>query len=337
MANIYSEDDIEEGSLDDRTVAVIGFGSQGHAHALNLQDSGVDVVVGLREESSTRERAEEQGVEVTTPDEAVRQGDVVSSLVPDQVQKSVYEETIEPNIREGAALLYAHGFSVRYNEVVPREDLDVFMIAPKGPGHLVRDVYVNGEGVPALLAVYQNPTGNAKEIALGYGRGIGSARAGLIETSFKEETETDLFGEQAALCGGIVQLMQNSFDTLTDAGYQPEIAYFEIMHEMKLIVDLMYVGGFSWMHHSVSDTAEYGSYAVGPKIFPEEVRDNMEDALERVQNGEFAEEWLQENKEGRPRYNELKEKYRDLEIEDVGRKLRDLMPFIEDRVPEDEA
>ncbi len=335
MANIYNEDDIDPSILDDKTVAVLGFGSQGHAHSLNLHESGVDVIVGLREDSSSRETAEEHGLTVMTPSEAVSNADIVSSLVPDQVQDQVYEDHIEPNLKEGGALMYAHGFSVHFEEVVPREDLDVYMIAPKGPGHLVRDVYKEGEGVPALLAVYQDKSGEAREIAKAYGLGIGSARAGLIETSFKEETETDLFGEQTTLCGGIVHLMQNAYETLTEEGYQSEIAYFEIMHEMKLIVDLFYVGGFSWMHHSVSDTAEYGSYAVGQDLFPDELKDNMEEILERVQNGEFAEEWLEENRQGRPNYKEMRKKYQELDIEKVGHRLRTLMPFIEEQVPPD--
>ncbi len=335
MAKIYSDEEIDSSILNKKTVAVLGFGSQGHAHALNLDESGVDVIVGLREGSDSRSEAEEHGLTVMTPGEAVSNADIVASLVPDQVQDEVYENDIEPNLKEGGALMYAHGFSVHFEEVVPREDLDVFMIAPKGPGHLVRDVYKEGEGVPALLAVYQDESGEAQEIAKAYGSGIGSARAGLLETSYKEETETDLFGEQTALCGGIVHLMQNAYETLTDAGYQSEIAYFEIMHEMKLIVDLMYVGGFSWMHHSISDTAEYGSYSVGRHLFPDELRENMEEALENVQSGEFAEEWLEENRQGRPNYSKLKQEYRDLDIEEVGHKLRALMPFIDEKRPPD--
>lgn len=331
MAQIYYDKDVKKDALSGRTVAVLGFGSQGHAHALNLKDSHVKVIVGLKKGSKSWRIAERQGLRVYETGKAVKRADVVASLVPDQNQKEVYEHDIEPNLTRKGTLLYAHGFTIHYHVVVPRQDLDVVMVAPKGPGHLVREVYEKGEGVPSLLAVHQDASGKAKEITLSYGKALGATRAGLIETSFAEETETDLFGEQTTLCGGIVYLMKSAFEVLVEAGYQPEIAYFEVMHEMKLIVDLMYQGGFSYMLYSVSDTAEHGCYSAGPKVLDEHVKENMKKILRRVQDGSYATEWILENKAGRPHFLAMRKKMRSHQIEEVGRKLRKMMPFIQEK------
>ncbi|MEY7851242.1 ketol-acid reductoisomerase [Natrarchaeobius sp. A-rgal3] len=325
---IYYDGDVDESYLTNTTVAVLGYGSQGHAHALNLHESGVDVVVGLREDSSSRAAAEEDGLEVATPVEAAAQAEVVSVLVPDTVQPAVYEQ-IEPELEEGNTLQFAHGFNIHYNQIQPPEHVDVTMIAPKSPGHLVRRNYENDEGTPGLLAIYQDYTGDAKERALAYGKGIGCTRAGVVETTFREETETDIFGEQAVLCGGIAELIKVGYETLIDAGYSPEMAYFECMNEMKLIVDLMYEGGLGAMWDSVSDTAEYGGLTRGDDVIDDHVRENMEEVLEQVQNGEFATEWIAENQANRPVYTQLNQAEKDHEIEEVGARLRALFAWEE--------
>jgi len=332
---VYYDDDADGSYLENATVAVLGYGSQGHAHALNLNDSGVDVVVGLREDSSSRDAAEADGLDVTTPVEAASQADVISVLVPDTVQPAVYAD-IESELEEGNTLQFAHGFNIHYNQIQPPEGIDVTMIAPKSPGHLVRRNYENDEGTPGLLAVYQDETGDAKERALAYAKGIGCTRAGVVETSFREETETDIFGEQAVLCGGIAELIKTGYETLVDAGYSPEMAYFECMNEMKLIVDLMYEGGLGAMWDSVSDTAEYGGLTRGDDVIDDHVRENMDEVLEQVQNGEFATEWISENQANRPVYTQLNQAEKDHEIEEVGERLRDLFSWA-DEATEDEA
>ena len=326
---VYYEDDPDRSYIDGKTVAVIGYGSQGHAHALNLHESGVDVVVGLREDSSSREQAQSDGLRVETPDDAVSEAEVTMILVPDNVQPAVFE-ALEPEFDEGDTVMFAHGFNIHYNQIEPPENVDVTMVAPKGPGHIVRRDYERGEGTPALIAVYRDHTGEAKQEALAYAHAIGAARAGIVETSFQEEVETDLFGEQAVLCGGVTSLIKHGFETLVDAGYAPEMAYFECMNELKLIVDLMYEGGLSEMWQSVSDTAEYGGLAKGDEILDEHVRENMEQTLEEVQNGEFAREWIAENQANRPSYWQLREREENHEIEQVGERLRELFSWNEE-------
>ncbi|SEH16054.1 ketol-acid reductoisomerase [Natronorubrum sediminis] len=333
--DIYYDDDADVSTLDDETVAVLGYGSQGHAHALNLHESGIDVVVGLREDSSSRSAAEADGLEVVTPVEAASRASVVSMLVPDTVQPHVYEQ-IQDELESGDTLQFAHGFNIHYNQIQPDEDIDVTMIAPKSPGHLVRRNYENGEGTPGLLAVYQDATGNATERALAYAKGIGCARAGVVETTFREETETDLFGEQAVLCGGIAELIKVGYETLVDAGYSEEMAYFECMNEMKLIVDLMYEGGLGAMWDSVSDTAEYGGLTRGDAVIDDHARENMEEVLEQVQNGEFATEWIAENQANRPVYTQLNQAEKDHEIEEVGERLRDLFAWADEDTETDD-
>ncbi|KHO61565.1 MULTISPECIES: ketol-acid reductoisomerase [Thermoanaerobacter] len=328
MAKMYYDKDADLNLLKNKKIAIIGFGSQGHAHALNLRDSGLDVVVGLYEGSKSKERAEKEGLKVYTVEEAAKVADIIMILIPDEKQAKVYKESIEKNLTEGKALAFAHGFNIHFKQIVPPENVDVFMVAPKGPGHLVRRVYQEGKGVPNLVAVYQNYTGKAFEIALAYAKGIGGTRAGVIETTFKEETETDLFGEQAVLCGGVTELMKAGFETLVEAGYQPEIAYFECVHEMKLIVDLIYEGGFSYMRYSISDTAEFGDYMTGKRIITEETRKEMKKVLSEIQSGKFAKEWLLENQVGRPQYNAIKEKEANHLIEKVGKGLREMMAWI---------
>lgn len=330
MVKMFYENDANLELLNGKRVAVLGYGSQGHAHALNLKESGVDVVVGLYNGSKSWERAKMDGFEVLTVDEAVRVSDVVMMLLPDEKQRDVYEKYVKPNLRQGSALSFAHGFNIHFNQIVPSEDVDVFMVAPKGPGHLVRRVYSEGKGVPALVAVYQDYTGYAKDLALAYAKGIGATRAGVIETTFKEETETDLFGEQAVLCGGITELIKAGFDTLVEAGYQKEIAYFECLHEMKLIVDLLYEGGFEKMRYSVSDTAEYGDYMVGKRIVNENTRAEMKKVLSEIQNGKFAREWILENKLNRPMFNAMKKKELEHPIVEVGKNLRKMMSWIKE-------
>jgi ketol-acid reductoisomerase len=323
---IYYDDDAEHSRIADKTVAVLGYGSQGHAHAQNLADSGVDVIVGLREDSSSREAAREDGLEVRTAAEAAADADVVSVLVPDTVQPSVYAD-IEDELEAGDTLQFAHGFNIHYDQIEPAEDVDVTMIAPKTPGHLLRRNFENDQGTPGLLAVYQDATGSAKAEALAYAKAIGCTRAGVVETTFREETETDLFGEQAVLCGGITELIKVGYETLVDAGYSPEMAYFECLNEMKLIVDLMYEGGLGEMWDSVSDTAEYGGLTRGSAVVDDHARDNMEEVLEGVQNGTFAREWITENQAGRPSYGQLRHAEKNHEIEAVGEDLRALFAW----------
>ncbi len=327
MATLYYDKDADLSLLDGKTIAVIGFGSQGHAHALNAKDSGMNVVVGLREGSSSREKAEAEGLTVKTVADATAAGDVVMVLVPDTIQPQVYKDEIEPNLKDGAMLMFAHGFNIHFEEIVPPENVDVSMVAPKAPGHRVREVFTEGAGVPGLVAVYQDATGDARDKALAYARAIGCTRAGVIETTFKEETETDLFGEQAILCGGVTALVRSGFETLVKAGYQPEVAYFECMHELKLIVDLMYEGGLSYMWYSVSNTAEQGGYEIGDEI-EGMVKEEFAGVLDRIQSGDFAERWIEENKNGRPKFNARRAKEHDLLIEEVGENLRDMMPFL---------
>ncbi len=326
--NVYYGDDADASYIQDKTVAVLGYGSQGHAHARNLHESGVDVVVGLREDSTSWPQAEEDGLRVTTPDVATAEADIVMFLVPDTIQPAVFE-AVEDGLEAGNTVMFAHGFNVHYNQIQAPEDVDVTMAAPKGPGHIVRRDYVNGGGTPTLIAVYQDATGEAKEEALAYAQAIGGTRAGVVETTFKEEVETDLFGEQAVLCGGVTALVQHGFETLVDAGYSPEMAYFECLNELKLIVDLMYEDGIGGMWYSVSDTAEYGGLTRGHRIVDEGVRENMEEVLEEVQNGEFAREWINENQAGRPSYTQLKRQDEAHEIEAVGEPLRDLFEWEE--------
>ncbi|GAB6878074.1 ketol-acid reductoisomerase [Halorubrum gandharaense] len=335
-STVYYDDDADPSYLANETVAVLGYGSQGHAHAQNLNDSGVDVVVGLREDSSSWDAAESDGLRVATPGEAVAQADVVSVLVPDTVQPDVYENAIEPNLEAGDTLQFAHGFNIHYNQIRPPEDVDVTMVAPKSPGHLVRRNYENDEGTPGLLAVYQDTTGNATERGLAYAAAIGCARAGVVETSFREETETDLFGEQAVLCGGVTSLVKQGYETLVDAGYSPEMAYFECLNELKLIVDLMYEDGLGGMWDSVSDTAEYGGLTQGDVVVDEHARENMEEVLEKVQDGTFAREWIVENQAGRPNYEQLRDAEKNHEIEEVGEELRGLFSWQEDDETEDD-
>jgi ketol-acid reductoisomerase len=305
-------------------VAILGYGSQGHAHALNLADSGVDVMVGLREGSSSSAAAEEAGLKVGTVPEAVRDAQIVAFLLPDGPQAQVYTDEVAPNLAPGAALLFAHGFSIHYGRIAPPAGHDVIMVAPKGPGHILRRVFEDGYGIPALIAVQQDASGQARELALGYAAGIGSARVGIIETTFKDETETDLFGEQSVLCGGLTQLIQLGFETLVEAGYAPELAYYECLHEVKLIVDLIYEGGIERMHYSISDTAEYGSHAVGPRVVDAHVRDNMRKVLKAIQDGSFAKEWIAEMDKGAPSLLAARAELGESEIEQVGKRLRAL-------------
>jgi ketol-acid reductoisomerase len=329
MATIYYEADTDPGALTGQKIAVLGFGSQGHAHAENLQDSGHDVRVGLRPGSSSRAKAEEAGLRVVDTADAVAEADVVMCLLPDTSHGAVYAADMAPNLADGNMLMFAHGFSIHFGTVVPPEGVDVTMIAPKGPGHLVRRTYEQGIGTPGLVAVQQDATGTAKARALAYGAGIGCARAGIIETTFKEETETDLFGEQSVLCGGVSSLIKNGFDTLVAAGYQPEIAYFECLHELKLIIDLIYEGGLSWMRYSVSDTAEWGDYQSGPRVVDEHSRREMEQVLAEIQDGSFAKKWIAEADAGFPEFLRLRKEAQTSQLEDVGRDLRQMMPWLE--------
>jgi len=331
---IYYDDDADLGLIQARKVAVIGYGSQGHAHALNLRDSGVDVVVGLQEGSASRPRAEAEGLQVFTPADATERSDLIMMLVPDQHAAALYAGEIAPNLSDGDALFFAHGFNVHYGEILAPGGVDVAMVAPKSPGHLVRRTFEAGSGTPALIAVAQDATGKAHDLALSYARALGTTRAGLLETTFREETETDLFGEQAILCGGVSELIKASFDTLVDAGYAPESAYFECVHELKLIVDLIFEGGLAWMRHSVSDTAEYGDFTRGPRIVTEETRASMRRILDEVQSGAFAEEWIAENRKGGTRLQEFRAGDRDLQVEVVGRRLRSMMPTMDAKEPE---
>ncbi len=327
MSKVLYEKDIQKEVLLEKKVAVVGYGSQGHAHAQNLRESGYDVVVGLRPGKS-QQKAEEDGFTVKPVAEAVSESDVVMVLLPDELQPYIYQESIKPNLQAGNAIAFAHGFNVHFSQVVPPSDVDVFLVAPKGPGHLVRRTYEDGGGVPALYGVLQDVTGNAKELALAYSQGIGSARAGVLETTFQEETETDLFGEQAVLCGGLTSLVKAGFETLTEAGYQPEVAYFECLHEMKLIVDLMYEGGLENMRHSISDTAQWGDFVSGSRIVDAQTKERMKEVLGEVQSGEFAKGWILENQANRPKFNAVNARENQHPIEQVGRELRELMPFV---------
>lgn len=329
MAKMFYEKDTNLDLLKGKKVAVIGYGSQGHAHALNLHESGVDVVVGLYEGSKSWDRVKEAGVEVATVANAVRSADVVMMLVPDEKQAKLYKEEVAQNLEAGNALVFAHGFNIHYGQIVPPIDVDVFMVAPKGPGHMVRRTYTEGSGVPCLIAVHQDATGQARELALAYSNGIGGARAGVLETTFKDETETDLFGEQAVLCGGCTALIKAGFETLVEAGYAPENAYFECLHEMKLIVDLMYQGGMAAMRYSISDTAEYGDYMIGNRIVTDETKKEMKKVLTEIQDGTFARNWLMENQVGRPQFNAMRRIEAEHPIEKVGKELREMMSWID--------
>jgi ketol-acid reductoisomerase len=328
MATLYYEKDADAGLLGNRKVAVIGYGSQGHAHALNLSESGVDVRVGLREGSSSKTKAEEAGLRVLSVADAAAEADLIMILLPDTEQARVYEAEIAPHLKAGDALFFAHGFNIRFDLIKPPADVDVAMVAPKGPGHLVRRTYTEGGGVPSLIAVAHDATGKAHDLALSYAHGIGGTRAGVLDTTFAEETETDLFGEQVVLCGGVTALVQAGFETLVEAGYQPESAYFECLHELKLIVDLMYEQGIAGMRYSISDTAEYGDLTRGPRVINKGVKDEMRAILDEIQDGRFAAEWVAENKNGRPNYQRLKQAGQEHQIEKVGAELRDMMPFV---------
>lgn len=328
MAKMYYEKDGDAGIIKSKKVAIIGYGSQGHAHALNLKESGAHVVIGLHKGSKSADKARKDGFEVYEVAEAANMADVVMMLIPDEKQREVYEQSIKDNLKEGDALAFAHGFNIHFTQITPPENVDVFMAAPKGPGHLVRRVYTEGGGVPALIAVHQDYSGKARDIAMSYAIGIGSARAGVLETTFKEETETDLFGEQAVLCGGVTELIKAGFETLVNAGYQKEIAYFECLHEMKLIVDLLYEGGFENMRYSISDTAEYGDYMIGRRVVTDQTRAEMKKVLSEIQNGEFAKDWLMENMLNRPNFNSIKNNELEHPIVEVGKELRSMMTWI---------
>ena len=327
-ATIYYDKDANLELLKKRKVAVIGYGSQGHAHALNLRDSGVDVRVGLAAGSRSKAKAEGAGLRVVSAAEAAREADVIMILIPDQTQKKVYDEDIAPHMSKGKALLFAHGFNVHFGQIRAAEGVDVLLVAPKGPGHMVRRQYQDGRGIPGLIAVHQDASGQAKAVGLAYARGIGCTRAGVLETTFKEETETDLFGEQAVLCGGASALVKAGFEVLVEAGYQPESAYFECLHELKLIVDLMYEGGLAWMRHSISDTAEYGDYTHGPRVVTSQTKDEMRKILREIQTGQFAKEFIIENSVGRPMFDKMREAEAQHPIEEVGKRLRDMMSWI---------
>ena len=327
-AKVYYDNDADLNLLRDKKIAVIGYGSQGHAHALNLKDSGLDVRVGLRTGSKRWARAEEAGLTVKTVAEAAKEADIVMILINDEFQGDMYREDIAPNLVAGNAVAFGHGFNIHFGQVKPAAGIDVFMVAPKGPGHLVRRVYQEGKGVPCLIAVHQDATGQARDLALAWAKGIGGSRAGVLETTFKEETETDLFGEQAVLCGGTVALVKAGFETLTNAGYQPEIAYFECLHELKLIVDLLYEAGISGMRYSISDTAQFGDMTRGPRIVNDETKKEMVKILKEIQTGQFAKEWILENKANRPQFNALTAADNDTQLEKVGRELRGLMSWV---------
>ena len=327
MQAMYDKD-VRPEALQGKKIAVIGYGSQGHAHALNLKESGYDVCIGLYAGSSSRAAAKEAGLEVFDTAEAVKQADVCMILIPDEIQPKTYEEEIAPNLKDGAYLAFAHGFGVHFKKIVPANSTNVFLCAPKGPGHLVRRQYTEGSGVPCLIAVQQDPAGDTRDVALAYAGGVGGGRAGIIETSFKEETETDLFGEQAVLCGGMTELIRAGFETLVEAGYAPEMAYFECLHETKLIVDLIFEGGIANMRHSISNTAEYGDITRGPRVIGKEARAGMKAILAEIQSGKFADEWMAECAAGKPNMTKLASEQKNHQIEQVGAKLRDMMPFI---------
>ena len=329
MATIFYEQDADLSIIQGKKVAVLGYGSQGHAHALNLRDSGVDVRVGLREGSASWSKAEDEGLTVKETNEAAREAEVIVVLAPDTAQKGMWEGGLADAVEPGNALVFGHGFNIHFDLIQPPEGVDVFLAAPKSPGHIVRRLYEQGQGTPGLIAIEQDATGNALELAKSYAAGVGLTRAGVIQTTFAEETETDLFGEQAVLCGGVSHLVQAGFETLTEAGYQPEVAYFECLHELKLIVDLMYEGGISWMRYSVSDTAEYGDYVSGPRVVGEHSREAMQEILDEIKDGSFARRFVAEWEEGAPMFKQKREEGRNHEIEQVGRKLRDMMPFLD--------
>jgi ketol-acid reductoisomerase len=328
LAKVYYESDADLELLKNKRIAIIGYGSQGHAHALNLRDNGCTVMVGLYEGSKSWEKAADDGLEVATTDRAAAWGDIIMILAPDQHQRDIFERDIKPNLQDGNMVMVAHGFNLLYGQIIPPPNVDVTMIAPKSPGHTMRDVFVQGNGVPALVAVHQDYTGRALDMALAYGKGVGSARAGVLMTTIKEETETDNFGEQAVLCGGVSALVQTAFETLVEAGYQPELAYFECLHELKLIVDLFYKGGIGYMRYSVSDTAEFGDYYAGPRVIDEHVRANMKKLLDDIQDGTFARTWILENMAGRPNLNAMRARGKEHQIEKVGAELRAMMPWL---------
>ena len=331
MAKMYYDSDADSALFDGKTIAIVGYGSQGHAHALNLHDSGVNVIVGLHEGSNSRTKLKEDGLEVASVDEAAKQSDVIMVLCPDTTQPDVYKNSIEPNLLPGKTLMFAHGFNIHYKTIIPPNTVDVSMVAPKAPGHRMREVFTKGSGVPGLLAIHQDASGRAHELGLAYAKGIGCSRAGVLATTFEEETETDLFGEQAVLCGGVSALVKAAFEVLTeDGGYAPESAYFEVMHELKLIVDLFYKGGMEYMRYSVSDTAEFGDYTRGPKVIDENVKSNMREVLAQIKDGTFAREWIAENDEGRPTFNRLRKENAGHPIEKVGKELRGMMSFLDD-------
>lgn len=328
MVRMYYDKDANWDMMKDKTVAIIGYGSQGHAHALNLKDSGANVIVGLYSGSKSWAKAEAAGLKVMTAAEAAIEADIIMMLIPDERQAATYKKDIAPNLRPGMALAFAHGFNIHFDQIIPPADVDVFMVAPKGPGHLVRRVFTEGQGVPCLIAVHQDATGRAYDLGLAYAKGIGGTRAGVLATTFREETETDLFGEQAVLCGGVTALITAGFETLVEAGYEPESAYFECMHEMKLIVDLMYEGGMAKMRHSVSDTAEYGDYVTGKRIITEETKKEMRKVLTEIQDGTFANKWLLENQANRPSFNAMRKRAVNHPIEKVGAELRGMMSWV---------
>lgn len=328
MAKMFYDSDADLSLLQGKTLAIIGYGSQGHAQAQNLRDSGLNVIISELEGTANWKLAKDHGFSPVSADEASKKGDFIHILLPDEYQSRIYRESIEKNLSHGNTLVFSHGFNIHYEQIIPPSDIDVIMVAPKGPGHLVRRMYTEGKGVPSLIAIYNDPSGNAKKNALAYAKGIGATRAGVLETDFREETETDLFGEQAVLCGGVTALILAGFETLIEAGYQPEIAYFEVMHELKLIVDLLNEGGMEYMRYSVSNTAEYGDYTRGPKVIDDHVKDNMKKTLKDIQNGEFAREWILENLANRPVYNKLKKMGAEHPIEKVGKELRAMMSWL---------
>lgn len=331
MVKVYYDQDAELSELKGKKIAVMGYGSQGHAQAQNLKESGIDVIVGLKLDSRNWQKAEADGLKVYTVSEAAAQADIIQMLVPDEIQARLYKEEIAEHMAPGKALMFSHGFNIHFGQIVPPAEVDVFLVAPKSPGHMVRRLYQEGVGVPGLIAVHQDHTGRAKNIALAYAKAIGCTRAGVFETTFKEETETDLFGEQAVLCGGVSELIKAGFDTLVEAGYAPEMAYFECLHELKLIVDLINEGGLSWMRYSISNTAEYGDYMVGKRVINEDTRKEMKKVLGEIQNGEFAKQWILENQANRPVFNAIRNREQDQLIEQVGAELRKMMPWLKKR------
>ncbi|SOC37893.1 ketol-acid reductoisomerase [Salinicoccus kekensis] len=331
MTKVFYDKDLDQAVLNGKKIAIIGYGSQGHAHAQNLRESGYEVIIGLRKGKSF-DKAQEDGFEVKAVADAVKDADVTMILLPDEHQAKVYNESIKDNMKPNSALAFAHGFNIHFSQIVPREDVDVFLVAPKGPGHLVRRTYQEEAGVPALYGIYQDVTGNATQVAMAYAGGIGAGRAGILQTSFQEETETDLFGEQAVLCGGMTSLVKAGFETLTDAGYQPEVAYFECLHELKLIVDLMYEGGLENMRYSISDTAQWGDFVSGPRVVNDDTKARMKEILTEIQDGSFAKDWVLENQAGRPRYNAINNQEYNHPITQVGKDLRELMPFVGEAV-----